>query len=152
MLKSALGLAALVLGVAALGLAIIPAIVFETPPPWNRSEPKPPQPRIEGQKSVEWRGIKVAWGGKAVKEAPPEQPAMNAAKWFAIATAAISLVGLALGPLAWWRERRYALAAPGMSFCCLALTWQYLILGIVVGAAAAAFLVALAMLSRAVSA
>jgi hypothetical protein len=146
MSKSALGLATLLLGVFTLGGAIIPSILFDVPPPWKPNELKPTGPRVEGQKSVEWKGVKVSWGGKVVKEeTKTDEVRMSAAKWIAVVVAIVSLVGLALGPLAWWVERRYALAAPGMCLCCAALTWQYLILGIAVGAAAGIFLVTLSL-------
>ncbi|MFL5241727.1 MAG: hypothetical protein ACJ8FY_06435 [Gemmataceae bacterium] len=150
--KFALGLTTLLLGVVALAGAIIPSILFDVPPPWRLYDPKLNEPRVEGQKTVEWKGVKVAWGGKAVKEEPKtDEIRMSSAKWTAVAVAIISLIGLSLGPLAWWRERRYVLAVPGMCMCCAALTWQYLLLGIAVGAAAAVFLWVLSLLPSSVS-
>jgi hypothetical protein len=145
--KWALGATTLGIGIVALALAIIPTILFDVPPPWNAAGPKPVQPKVEGEKSVAFHGVKVAWGGKTVKEQPAADDIhLTRPKAFAIATAVVALFGMGLGPLASWRERQYALAVPGMSFCCLALTWQYVILGIVAGATAAAFLVVLNML------
>ena len=146
MAKSAIGTTTLVLGVAALGLAAIPGILFDVPHPWAAGRP---EPAVRGQKSIEWRGLKLKWGGKPVEADPAGPVRMTPAKGFALAAAAVAVIGLALGPLAWYRERRYVLAAPGMGLCCLALTWQYVLFGIMAGAAAAAFLVVLAILARA---
>lgn len=119
MAKSAIGTTTLVLGVAALGLAALPGILFDAPHPWAAG---PREPAVRGQKSIEWRGLKFKWGGKPV-EADPAGPArITPAKGFALAAAAVAVAGLALGPLAWYRERRYVLAAPGMGLCFLALT------------------------------
>lgn len=146
--KYGLGLATLLVGVGALAGAILAAILFDQPPPWKAADP-PPGPRIEGQKTVEFKGVKVSWGGKAVKEEPrQDEVRMTKLKGMSLGIAGFALAGLALGPLAWWRERRYALAAPGMIMCCAALTWQYLIFGIAVGAAAAVFLFVLSLLLR----
>ena len=146
MAKWALGATTLGIGVVALGLAIIPTILFDVPPPWNAPRPKAAESKVEGETSVAWRGVKVSWGGKAVKVEPADGIHLSPAKGFALATAIVAILGMAVGPLASWRERQYALAVPGMSFCCIALTWQYVILGIVAGATAAAFLVVLTML------
>ncbi len=140
----ALGGGSLLAGVVALGLAIIPMILLDMRPTWLAQRPeRPPEPRMQGQKSIEWHGLKFKWGGKPVEDAPAAAKEVAAAKSFAIATAIVALVGLVLGPLAWARERQWRLAAPGMGLCFLALTWQYVILGIAAGVAAAFFLLIL---------
>jgi hypothetical protein len=42
-----------------------------------------------------------------------------------------SLVGLILSPIAWVREKQPFLSGSAMSICCLALFWQYIVLGVV---------------------
>lgn len=140
-----LGGLTLLTGVVALGLAIIPAIVFGVTPTWLDRRPAP-EPRVQGQKSIEWRSIKFKWGGKPAPDAPAPTAPMTAAKSFAVATAVVALVGLVLGPVAWQRERQWVLTGPGMGFCFLALTWQYVIFGIAAGVAAAIFLFVLSKL------
>jgi hypothetical protein len=146
MRKSALGITTVVIGVTSLGVAAVPCILFDMPPPWKSIEPTRPNQADEGV--VEWHGVKVSWKGKSAKAST--KPEMNdaAARYLVLAGALLGLLGLIVGPLALWRERSCVLAIPGMSFCVLALTWQYFIVGIAVGAALAVFVALLAALSN----
>jgi hypothetical protein len=57
------------------------------------------------------------------------------------------VAGIGFAPFAWTRERHRPIAASGAAMCCIALTWQYIIAGVIVGAALAVFLFVLYQLS-----
>ena len=133
-----LGVLTLCLGGLSLALTLYVTIVYDIPPPWR--EAKLAEPKIEGQKQLEWHGVKLKWGGKHVKE-EDKAPELTIPKTLFLTTAALSVLGLLIGPLAYYREHRYALIVPGMSLCFTALVWQYLIFGIFVGAAVAICLI-----------
>lgn len=143
--RSILGIVTLSLGALSLVIAVTLTIVYQLPPPWK--EDKPVEPKIEGQKHIEWHGVKFKWGGKVVKE-DEQVSVITIPKALHISSAILAVAGLFLGPLAWYRERRYVLAGPGMGLCCIALVWQYLLLGIMIGAAAAVLLMLLASFSN----
>jgi hypothetical protein len=148
-------LATLFIGVLALSAAVMFHLAFEQPKPQAKAPPPKPE-RIEGGIRLEWKGFKVRFGGKTAE--PSEQPkaepelappadALKRRQAYRMITAAIALIGLAAGPLACWRESAYALSGPGMAFCFLALTWQYIIAGIVIGVAVLVVLFILSALS-----
>jgi hypothetical protein len=131
--KGIIGVIALLLGIIALALAAIPRAVFDVPPPWPTQREPEPKETIEGGKSYEWKGMKITIGGKRTIEPRVQVASSTAAKLFAIATIVFALLGAAASCIACWRERSYALALPGAGFCCLALFWHYVLLGVSVG-------------------
>jgi len=133
-----LGIVTLCLGGLSLALTLFVTIIYDVAPPWR--EVKPAEPKIEGQKQLEWHGIKLKWGGKPANDPVPD---MTISKSIALASAALSVLGLLLGPLAFYREHRYALIAPGMSLCIAALIWQYVLFGIIIGIGVAILLMIL---------
>lgn len=132
----------LCLGALSLMLSVGTTITYDIPPPWK--EVKPQEPRLEGQKQVEWHGFKFRWGGKPVKE-EEKAPGFTVPKILFLSSAVISVIGLLLGSLALYREHRIALVVPAMILCFAALVWQYLIFGILLGAAVAIFCLILSM-------
>jgi hypothetical protein len=133
-----LGIASLLFGMIALGMAIIPRSVFNVPPPWpvQQSEPPRPQTVVDGGTSFEVKGVKVTIGDKSRVVQPPapqSPPVPVIAKTLAIATAVIALLGGVLSSLACWRERSYLLAVPGAGMCCAAILWHYILIGLVFG-------------------
>lgn len=168
MKQHAFGLAALLAGIMALGLAVIPGIVLDRPLPFanqERQRPLPPEPAPEGGVTLKIKKLSITFGGgkkddaevlakddepKAAVPAPADrQRSMDRdhlLKWSTIAAVACSLIGLTLGPISWAKEKQPAVSGAAMGICCLALVWQYIIIGIVAGAAIAVFLIVLSHL------
>ena len=111
--------------------------------------------RIEGGIRLKWKSVEAHFGGRPVKRAEPKVEAkpderadpVEQRRRYRMITAAIALVGLAVGPLAFWRESAYALSGPGMAFCFVALTWQYIIAGIAMGVAVVVILLILSAIT-----
>lgn len=155
MLLSVVGLFA---GVIGLGLATIPAIALERalPNPFadNKKEVEPPVER-EGGITLRFKTLSINIGGKVPKkeqpaDAPPEVT-KDPIRWFTMAAIGCSLIGLVLATIGHLRERHTVLTASSMGCCAAAITWQYFAIGITIGAAAAAFLIVLAILGSALS-
>ena len=99
--KAFFGVTTLVLGLIALGLAVIPRAFFNVPPPWPKEPAPQPHQVTEGGKSIEWKGIKVTFGGTTKTIPPPPSPPTPAVSIsFATATAVVALLGLGLGVFA----------------------------------------------------
>lgn len=177
--KHTIGLIGLVFGLLALGLAVLPGIIFDQPPqnPFAPSatsahasySPAPASSVPEGPPAVKlqyksWslgfgRKKKVADEQNVADEqkaaALPKQPDASELaaitkkermKWFSVAMVVTALIGVGFSVFARAREPRWSLPASGVSCCCTALTWQYFVVGICAGAAAAAFLIVLSKL------
>ncbi|MFT7642259.1 MAG: hypothetical protein ACI9G1_004016 [Pirellulaceae bacterium] len=143
MKKHALGITALVIGILALGLAVVPGMALDRPLPFAE-EPAEPEAGL----TLEFNKFSFTIGGnKKDEEADKEAAAARAAeeqkritrnqwlKWFTISAAVCSLIGLTIGPISWVREKQPALSGTAMGICCAALLWQYIVMGIVVGIA-----------------
>src|SRR6478672_5225309 len=105
----------LLIGVVALGLVIIPAIVYDEPAPWRRREVAPP-PRAakgDGELKVKFKGIELTWGRKsatrpattdeavpAVAPPPPQVP-NDPVKIYKVSAVILALAGLIVGTMAW---------------------------------------------------
>lgn len=158
MLLSIIGLVA---GVIALGLAAIPPLAFERalPNPFARTKNEKarvePAPEREGGVTLKYKKLSVNLGGKVPDRKPQPQAPPEIAKapvsWFAICAIACALLGLVVSSVGQVRERHTALTVTSMGCCAAAITWQYFAIGIAVGAAAAAFLIVLAILGSAVN-
>ncbi|MGE0607970.1 MAG: hypothetical protein AB7O62_12820 [Pirellulales bacterium] len=166
MKKHAYGIAALVLGIIALGLAVIPGIALDRPLPFASENPTPPPPVPEqaGGVTFQYKSFSVRLGGgkrdedKAIQEEHQRRQDLAAAahqqrimdrdrflKWFTISAVSCSLVGLLLGPISWARERQPAVSGAAMGICCLAIIWQYVVIGIVIGVAIAFMLMVISL-------
>ena len=158
------GIAALVVGIIALALAVIPGIALDRPLPFaseKPDEPPPPEPERVGGVTLEFKKWSVTFGGGKKDDdkhlAQDDQPHENVAaadhelpidrddllKLSTIAAVSCSLIGLILGPISWIREKQPALSGTAVGICCLALVWQYIVIGIVVGVAIAVLLIVL---------
>jgi hypothetical protein len=122
--KPFLSISSLIVGVIALAIAVYIAIAFE---------PKPKEePQMEGQKEIAFgKHVKVRWGGKLVEKKEGAQ--LDPAQWYSLGNAAVCLLGLTLGSIAWWKEKSHALAFSGMGFCFAGLIWHYVLIGAAVG-------------------
>ena len=129
--KRIAGIAALVFGLFALGLAIIPRAVFGVPPPWPQFSHEGPREVTEGGTTLEWKSLKVTVGGKTKQETP--QPPSMSAKAFAVATAVVAIVGIGFGIVAFQSKAGSGPAFSGIGLCLAALLWHYILLGVGVG-------------------
>jgi len=157
-----LSILGLVVAATALGLASIPAIALERAPANPFAGEKEERPRVEpprerdGGVTLKFKKFSVNLGGKAPKRenAPKATPNAEVTKdpvrWFTMGAMGCALVGLVLSSVAQLREKHTVLTLTSMGCCVAAVTWQYVVFGIVVGAAAAAFLVMLAILAPAI--
>ena len=164
MKRHIVGILALLVGITALGLAVIPGIALDRPlalPAEHHERPAPP--KAEPEKGVTFRFKKwsVTFGG-GKKDADANAAAPNAPqavdeqlrgerdrllKWFTISAVSCSLIGLVLGPISWVREKQPAISGSAIAISCFAILWQYIIIGIVVGVAVAVFLIVLSHLA-----
>lgn len=172
MKKHAIGSAALVASLIALGLAIIPGVALERPFPLLDEKPKAPptdadpDPDPDAKVTLKFKNFSVAIGkndkgdnagddtgqdaiakveSRAAVDPVPDR-SDQLLKYFTIAAVSFSLVGLLLGPLAWVREKQPALSGVAMGLSCLALTWQYVVIGVTIGVAIAFLLIILSRL------
>ena len=143
--RGRIGVAAVILGVIALGLAIISRAIFDVPPPWPTQPVAEPQHVVEGGKTLEWKGARITIGGttKVVAPPPPPSPPVSSKVVF-IATAIVSLIGIAAGLIASWRDRSYMLGGPAVALCSMALLWHYILIAVTV---AIAFFIIVAILA-----
>jgi hypothetical protein len=163
MKKHAFGIAALAVGLIALGFAVIPGIALDRPFPFSdeeRDRPAAPEHAQEGGVTFKFKKFSVTFGGgkkddakEAAQEDKPQQGAAAAQarqraidrdhllKWFTITAVSCSLVGLVLGPVAWAKEKQPAISGPAIGICCVALVWQYIVIGIAIGVTIAVLLI-----------
>ncbi|MEX0865886.1 MAG: hypothetical protein WD030_00920 [Pirellulales bacterium] len=152
----AFGIAALLVGAVALGLAVMPGIALDRPLPFESEGPEEAKreiPELEGGVTFKTDKFSLTFGS-AKEESPQEiearelaQAAREAAErkrrderdaalnQFSLAAAGCSLLGLVFGAFSWGRETQPAIAAVAMGMACLALLWQYVVIGVVVGVA-----------------
>lgn len=159
---------ALVVAVLALGLACIPALALERPLPnpfapapkeTPRAEPAPEEERTGGL-VLKYKKWSITLGGKKPADNAPAEVAVPApaavapvdeelkltrdpARWFTMAAVSIGLIGIVVASVGQLREQHTVLTACSMSVCAAAITWQYVAIGIAVGAAAAVLLIIL---------
>jgi hypothetical protein len=142
-----LSIIGLTFAVLAFGLAIIPPIAAGRPLLAPFDEPKAPEPLAEreGGITLKFKELSVNLGGKAPKAKPINQPkAINdPIRWFTISAVACALIGLVVASAAQLRERHTILTTATVAICVAAITWQYLIAGLVIGIAVAVLLLIL---------
>ena len=164
MKKHPFGIAALVTGVIALGLAVIPGIALDRPSQFIKEErkepPPPPEPEPEGGVTLKYKDFSVTFGdGEKDEDKEADQPTKAeedesvavgqqrsmdrdlVLRWFTISAVSCSLIGLILGPISWAREKQPALSGCAIGICCIALVWQYIVIGIAVGVSIAVLLI-----------
>ena len=147
-----IGAVAVLLGVSALGLAIIPRAILGVPPPWPEAPVAEPTEIVEGGKTFEWKGAKVTVGGTTKVVYPPAPPPPStASKTVFVLTALVALVGIATALIAAWRERSYVLGGPAVALCTIALLWHYILIGVAVGIALVAIVIILAAFANSLS-
>ncbi len=149
-------LATLLMGVLALAGAVMLHLNVDEPQPQRTAaaESDPPAEQADGGVRLRWKKINLRISSKVVVEPPPkvapppeDRPDVGKPlRQIRMAIASVALLGLTLGPVAFWRESIYPLSGSGMVFCFLALTWQYILAGLVVGVAIAVLLLILSSL------
>ena len=60
---------------------------------------------------------------------PPAAPVSSEWTPARIASIALAIVGLCIGPFGWYREKPAVLSIAGLIFCGVALFWPYVVLG-----------------------
>ena len=166
MKKHILGILALLFGITALGLAVIPGIILDRALPFapkHRDEPVPPAAEPEGGVTLRIKKFSISIGGGKKDTNKNDQPAQDIRraveaenqrhrdrlfKWFSISAASCALIGLTFGPIAWAKEKQPALSGSAIGISCLALTWQYIVIGLAVGVAIAVLLTVLAHIAN----
>jgi hypothetical protein len=148
-----LSIIGLTFAVLAFGLAIIPPIAAGRPllAPFDKPEvPEPPAER-EGGLTLKFKELSVNIGGKAPKAKPVNQAIAiyDPIRWFEISAIVCALIGLAVATAAQMRERHTILTTASVVICVAAITWQYLIAGLVIGIAIAVLLLMLRSLADA---
>jgi hypothetical protein len=152
----------LILGILALGLAVVPALAFDRPLPnpfATTEQPKPPKPpEPEGGFTLKYKNFSVNLGGKKRDlEEPhvqPPQPKLTTdpIRLLTIAAIACALVGIVFSTIGQLKEKHTSITAVTMLSCVAAITWQYFAAGIMIGAGIAVFILVIAMLGSALSA
>lgn len=152
-------LVGLIAGILALGLAAIPPVALGRPltNPFEPPEAERKQAGLvrerDGGLTLRFKGLSINVGGKAAVEneaADPIEVTKDPIRWFTIAAIGCALIGLLTAAFAQLRERHTVVTLGAVGCCATAITWQYLVFGILAGAAFAAFLIVLAILSPAV--
>jgi hypothetical protein len=160
MKRHAIGILALLVGITALGLAVIPRIVLDRPlalPAEHHERRAPPKAEPKEGFTFRFKKWSVTFGGGKkdgdANAAAPNAPAARdeelrterdrLLKWFTISAVSCSLLGLILGPISWVREKQPAISGSAIAISCFAIVWQYIIIGIVVGVAVAVILIVL---------
>lgn len=147
-----LSVTALVFAFLAFGLAIIPPIAAGRPLLAPFAEPVTPEPppAHEGGLTLKYKQISVNFGGKAPKAKPVvDQPKLTSdpIRWFTIAAIGCALSGLAIATAAQLRERHTIITTMCIALCISAITWQYLMAGLLLGVAIAVLILILRSIS-----
>jgi len=145
----------LLIGVVALGLVIIPAIVYDQPAPWQKREVAPPPPTAQrsGELRVKFKGIELSWGRKSATQPnianeaapavppPPPQPPKDPVKIYKVSAVILALAGLIVGTMAWRNSAGRQFVVSGVVLCCAAILWHYIVAGVVAAVGVALLLV-----------
>ncbi|HAI13589.1 MAG TPA: hypothetical protein DCM28_17920 [Phycisphaerales bacterium] len=136
----------LLMGVLALGLAVVPSMVWDRPLPNPFAEtPPPPEPKTqhEGGVTLKIKNFSMTLSGKEVpiKEDKPD-PSLSSdpVKWFTISAICIAIASILTASIAQFHEKHTSLTLSAVGLSVAALTWQYIVIGLLIGAAIAVLL------------
>ncbi len=124
------GLAALCLGVTAIVLAVL-----------GESEARAREQRRLAEAlrpgwTVKIRGVSITVGGKPRSETTAEpRSAPTGPPRLQLAALTAAALAFFLGPFSWVREKQPILSCSAIGFAAVAVAWQYIVAGIVVGVA-----------------
>lgn len=136
--KHTLGICALSLGTLALGLSLLPAILWGMDLPLI-GKPPPPTPEPDRTYSVKVKGVEFSFGvrdGNTAETPPTETSPDNPEKReqlrnaFTLASLPLAALGLILGPIAWSREGRSPISGTAIGVSAIALTWHFILVGL----------------------
>ena len=167
-------ISAIALGIAVigLGLAVIPAIITGQPlpapfaasvkPPEPAPAPKASQEESSGSVTLKYKSFSVTLGrnknnAKAQQQQPVSEadtadvPAADLLRWFTIAAIGLALVSLVVAPVAQVREKHTVFTTIAIACSIVAITWQYVAVGIVIGIAVIVVLVIVSKIGSALS-
>ena len=139
----------LILGIVGLGLAVFPSIVLERPIPNPFETPEEMRRRTDGPPlkqggvAIKLKEFEIHFGGKEIKNpAPPVKPPLtnDPVRWCWIAGCICALISLIVSSVAHGRERHTVMTITAMSCSVAAITWPFLVIGIVLGLAVGVFL------------
>ncbi len=157
-----IGIAALILGVVALGLACIPALALDRPLPNPFADEKADAAQAdetaagekEGGITLSYKNVSIRLGSKDSEGTETASQGSQAApnnsdpiKIFTIAAIVCALVGLVVASIGQIRERHTALTMSAMGCCAAAIAWQYIAVGIAVGVGAAVLIALLSAMN-----
>jgi hypothetical protein len=129
----------LLIGVAALALVIIPAIVYDEPAPWQKEEREARRAsRADGELRVKFKGVELTWGRRAASqpdtiESPPPPPPRDPIKPYKLSAVILALTGLIVAPMSWQTRAGRPFAVTGVVLCCAAILWHYVLAGVAAG-------------------
>lgn len=146
----------LLIGVVALALVIIPAIVYDEPAPWEKKEREARrQRRADGELKIKVKGIEFTWGRRSTTQAGEASPAVEAPtppppadpiKPYKLSAVILALTGLIVAPMSWRSRNGRPLAVTGVVLCCAAIFWHYIAVGVAAGVAVGILLLILGSL------
>lgn len=153
-----LSLLGLILAVIGLGLAVVPSLATERalPNPFEskddaRRRNADPPPKVGGI-TLRVKSFSINFFGKDAKEpAPVPQPVAvtnDPVRWLMISGCVLALISLVVSSIAQLREQHGFMTFAAMSCSVVALTWQFFVIGIMLGIAAVVFCVLIAVLFR----
>lgn len=123
-----LDVVAWVLGVTALGLAILLRMIFQIPLPTPINNASRDVRIAERAPSTTHSRPRATSGVIEFDTTHHSAGAQREVPLICtILTNTLAVAGLIVGALAVWRDRRYALAGPAMLLCVLALLWHYVL-------------------------
>ena len=97
----------------------------------------PHEKQVEGGFSIDIKGFSFSWGKSKQEESNIESTSeLSTVDPFFIATAGSAVLAILLASFSWVRENEPRLSITAMVLSVLALTWQYVILGVILGVAA----------------
>lgn len=146
--RALISIVGIALGVLALGLAIVPSMALGRPMP-NPFADKKEEAAVSRDEGVtlQYKKLSIKLGGKTA-EASEKSPEItrDPIQWFNMGAAVMALVGIAVTVIGHWKEGQTFMTVSAMSCCVMAITWQYVAVGIAIGVGVAIFLLILSQL------
>lgn len=143
-----MGITTLVIGGMALFLAIIPGMLL------GRETVEVPPTKAGALAEFSIGKVKIGLGTKADDDTHAREFAErrladaehreSQLRLFLASSMGLAVIGLVFGPIAWTKERHRVVSGAGMALCTVALLWQYIVAGVVIGVALAILLFILA--------
>ena len=140
------------MGVLALGLAVVPSLVWDRPVSNPFAEPAPPpEPKTqhEGGVTLKIKSFSMTLGGKEVpieEDKPEPTLSSDPVKWLTVSAICVAIASILTASIAQFHEKHTSLTLSAVVLSVAALTWQYIVIGLLIGAAIAVLLFVLSAL------